>query len=242
MCTAGTGGTDVAHTGLVIAAAGQGERLGLDAPKALLDLEGVPMVVHALRLFEPFDLLDTAAVAAPADHLEHIRAALTSHFGDRNNIRVVEGGSHRQGSVYNALRALPADTETVVIHDAARPFTSPQVIARCIDCARESGAAVVAVPIVDTIIDVDADGTVAGTLDRSRLWAVQTPQVFRYKLILEAHDQAAAAKFMATDDAALAVRAGHDIEVVMGSYDNIKITVQRDLLLARQILRDQCCV
>ncbi len=235
-------GSDVGDdTGLVIPAAGKGERLGTDVPKALLDVEGVPMIVRALGLFEPLELLDRTVVVAPPDSTDAVRAVITSHFADHNAIAVVAGGIHRQESVLNGLRALGRDTGLVVIHDAARPFTPHDVIARCIDTAREQGAAIAAVPTVDTVVNVGPDDTIAAALNRNELWAVQTPQVFSYDLILDAHERAAEEGFAATDDAALVMRTGREVHVVMGDYDNIKITVPRDLDVAGWIVRRRCC-
>jgi len=233
------GENDVLDMGLVIAAAGKGERLGLDAPKAVLDLDGMPMIVRALRLFEPFGLLECAVVVAPPGFTKVVQTAVSVHFPGRAGIEVIRGGAHRQESVFNGLRALPNETQLVVIHDCARPFTASETIGRCIDDARKHGAAIAAVPTVDTIVNVAAAGTVAGTYNRSELWAVQTPQVFRYQLILDAHEKADQDGFLATDDAALVMRADHDVRVVRGNYDNIKITVPRDLELAGQIIRRQ---
>ena len=229
------------ETGLVIPAAGRGERLGIDVPKAVLDLDGLPMIVRALSLFDSFGLLERAVVVAPRDSTEIVQTVISAHFSNRTGITVIRGGAHRQGSVFNGLRALPDDTRLVVIHDCARPFTASEIIGRCIDDAREHGASVVAVPTVDTIVNVAATGTVAGTYDRSELWAVQTPQVFDYQLILDAHKKAEKQGFLATDDAALVLRIGHNVRVVTGNYDNIKITVPRDLELAGGIIRRQCC-
>jgi len=233
-------GIELNDTGLVIPAAGRGERLELDTAKALLDLDGVPMIVRTLRLFEPFGLLRRAVVVAPAGGVDTVRSAVATFFPEPGGIDVVEGGESRQQSVLNGLHAIADDTQIVAIHDAARPFTAPETISQCIAGAREHGAAIAAVPTVDTIVEVGQDGTVAETLDRNRLWAVQTPQVFSYRLILDAHRQAADEGFVATDDAALVMRAGHSVHVAMGSYDNIKITVPRDLVIAGQILRQQC--
>jgi len=226
-------------TGLVIPAAGRGERLGIDVPKAVIELGGVPMVVRTLRLFEPFGLLGRTVVVAPPDFIEPVQTAVSSHFPDCAGIDVIRGGAHRQGSVFKGLHALPNDTQLVVIHDCARPFTATEIIERCVEDARKHGAALAAVPTLDTIVNVGADATVTGTYNRSELWAVQTPQVFDYQLILEAHEKADEEGFLATDDAALVMRTGRDVRVIMGDYDNIKVTIPRDLELAGQIIRRQ---
>ena len=199
------------------------------------------MVVRAIRLFEPFGLLEQAVVVAPPEHTDAVAAAVTDRFGSGAKIRVVAGGSHRQESVRLGLENLSADTDIVAIHDAARPFTSREVIAECIAAARAHGAAVAAVPPVDTIVDTDADGAVAATLDRGRLRAVQTPQVFDYRLIRDAHEQAKRDGFIGTDDVGLVIRAGGRVQIVTSTYDNIKITVARDLEVAARIMGDTCC-
>jgi len=233
------GGNDVLDAGLVIPAAGKGERLGTDVPKAVIELGGVPMVVRTLRLFEPFGLLGRTVVVAPPDFTEAVQTAVSSYFPDCAGIDVTRGGAHRQESVFNGLHALPNDTHLVVIHDCARPFTAAKIIRCCIEDACKYGAAIAAVPTVDTIVGVGPAGTVAGTYIRSELWAVQTPQVFDYRLILDAHERAREEGFLATDDTALVMRTGHDVRVVTGDYDNIKVTIPRDLELAGQIIRRQ---
>jgi len=152
---------------------------------------------------------------------------------------VVPGGRERQDSVYNGLLRANPDTDLVLIHDGVRPFVSPGVVLATIEAAKECGAAVAAVPVTDTIKRVDADGFVIDTPAREQLWAAQTPQVFRYSLLMQAHQSVRKRGILATDDAALLEHLGVRVKVVRGSYENLKITSEDDLPLAGLILRRQ---
>jgi 2-C-methyl-D-erythritol 4-phosphate cytidylyltransferase len=150
---------------------------------------------------------------------------------------VVPGGRERQDSVYNGLLRAKPDTDVVLIHDGVRPFVSLEVVLATIDAAKEYGAAVAAVPVTDTIKRVDADGFVLNTPEREQLWAAQTPQAFRYALLMQAHQSVRKRGIVATDDAALLERLGMRVKVVRGSHENIKITTEEDLARADLILR-----
>jgi len=125
----------------------------------------------------------------------------------------------------------------VLVHDGVRPFVTAAMIKECVDLARKGECVVVGVPIKDTIKEVDGQGMVHQTLERSRLWAIQTPQAFPAKLLRKAYEEAYKHKVVATDDAALVERAGNKVRVIMGSYENIKITTPEDLVLAEEILK-----
>jgi 2-C-methyl-D-erythritol 4-phosphate cytidylyltransferase len=151
---------------------------------------------------------------------------------------IVPGGSERQYSVLNGLRALesPEDDDIVIIHDGVRPFVTPDMIRCSVDTARTADGALVAVPAKDTI-KVVRSGVVTATPPRETLWQAQTPQTFRYGIIHRVHEQAAADGFLGTDDASLVERAGGSVAVVMGDYRNIKITTPEDMLLAEAFLK-----
>lgn len=169
-------------------------------------------------------------VAAPRARLEQTRRLL-ARLRPRVPVKVVAGGGSRQESVYRALRAAP-ETPFVLVHDAVRPFVSRAVLDAVMRAARSAGAAVCALPVTDTIKRVRG-GWVEDTLDRSVLWAVQTPQGFRTALLREAHDKARREGVVATDDAALVERLGHRVRVVRGNPENFKITTPTDLRRAR---------
>jgi len=201
----------------IIAAAGAGKRMGGGIPKQYMDISGRPMVVWAAEPFEKSDLVDHVCIVVNSDYDERILEYL-----DRDTIMVL-GGSERQDSVYNGLRALPRDTDIVLIHDGARPFVKPELIKRVIEAVLEQGAAVPGVTPKDTIRTQDK------TLNRNELYIVQTPQGFEVDIILEAYEKAFDEDFYGTDDASLVDRIGKSVVIVEGSYDNIKITTPDDL-------------
>jgi len=225
------------ETALVLPAAGRGVRMGAGKPKPFVELMDKPILVWALEPFVALDLAHQTVIAVADKFVNQAGRLVADHFGDRVGLRVVPGGTDRQGSVYNALLALRPDAEIVIIHDAVRPFVELETIRESIEAARTFGAATTAVPVVDTVIAVEEDLTVRDTLDRRDLWAVQTPQTFQYDTILEAHEQAEKDGVRATDDAELLRRLGHTVKVVRGSPDNIKITSPHDLLIGEQILK-----
>lgn len=227
------------ETALVIPAAGRGVRMGLGKPKPLVELKSKPIIIWTLEPFVALDLTRHTVIVVSegiADRIEHL---VDEYFGSAVGLKVVPGGMDRQCSVYNGLLALAPSTEIVIIHDAVRPFVEPQSILESVEAAEECGAATVAIPAVDTIAAVSEDGEIRETLDRSGLWAVQTPQTFRYDTILKAHEQADADGVRATDDAELVRRLGLTVKVVEGSPDNIKLTTRHDLLIAERVLGER---
>ncbi len=222
--------------GLLLASAGPGNRLGRDVPKGLVKVAGVPLVVRTLRRFECVDLLEGAVVVAPPTHRETFQKVVSESFPGLG-LRVVEGGAERQVSVAKGLDAFDEDTDLVAIHDAARPFIEEGAIREVIDAARTMGAATVATPCVDTILESDDGGMLAATPDRSRLWTCQTPQAFRLALIREAHKKARELGAWYTDDATLVRAGGHEVRIVAGPAGNIKITTESDLAFAEYLIR-----
>jgi 2-C-methyl-D-erythritol 4-phosphate cytidylyltransferase len=225
-------------TQLLIPAAGLGVRLGAEGPKALVPLAGKPMLAHTLERFRPLGLIPAAIVLIAPEHRALFETALDAAFPGMA-LRLVPGGAERQESVANGLAALDADTEIVVIHDAARPFVATASIQASIEAAAEFGAATVAIPSVDTILEGDADAFLTATPDRTRLWACQTPQTFRTEVIREAHRRARADGFLGTDDASLVRRIGGPVKLVHGTRLNMKLTTPDDRRLAELIAGGQ---
>jgi 2-C-methyl-D-erythritol 4-phosphate cytidylyltransferase len=223
---------------LVIPAAGMGCRLGNAGPKALINLAGSPLVIHTLRRFDALDIGEPVVLACPPDHGAHFADALGAAYPGRA-FRLISGGAERQDSVRVALDALEADTDLVIIHDAARPFIERGSIEAAIDAAAEYGAATVAVPVTDTILEEDGAGFLAAVPDRSVLWACQTPQVFRKDIIVRAHAAALQAGFSGTDDASLVKWHGGPVRLITGSARNLKITTPADRRLAEILLREE---
>jgi len=210
---------------LLIVAAGSGSRLGRADPKALVPLNGRPLLAWTLEAFRAVRF-SRVVVTAPPDRLEDF-SRVVGNFG-----RVVSGGETRAASVRNGFDALaPADDDVVVIHDAARPFLSAEEIEAVLRAAAETGAAIAAVPVVDTIKRV-ADGRIVETVDRSTLYGAATPQAFRASVLR----RALASGEEATDEAALCERRGDPVAVVPVSRRTFKITTPEDLELAEAIL------
>lgn len=215
--------------GVVVPAAGAGVRFGGVTPKALVLLVGEPLLVHAVRALRAAPSVGAVVVAAPADQVADVVALLQAY-----DVVVVAGGPTRQDSVGLALRALPADVDLVLVHDAARCLTPVAVIEQVIERLRAGAPAVVPVlPVVDTIKQVDAAGVVVATVDRAGLRIIQTPQGFSRALLERAH---AADADPLTDDAGLVELLGAPILTVPGSDEAFKVTRPQDLLLAEAVL------
>lgn len=215
---------------VLVPAAGAGVRLGPGAPKALRPLAGEPLLVHAVRRVAAATSVHTVVVAAPAADVEAVRALLAPVAP----VTVVPGGAERQASVAAALAAVPAGPEIVLVHDAARALTPPALVESVAEAVRAGHDAVIPVlPVVDTIKEVDAGERVLGTVDRSALRAVQTPQGFRRSVLAAAHQ---AAGDPLTDDAGLVEKQGVPVFCVPGSELALKITRPFDLALAEYLL------
>lgn len=216
----------------LVPAAGEGVRLGLPVPKALVDVDGVSLLEHAVRRLLDSSRVDAVVVAAPAMRVEQF-VALLAPFGSA--VRVVAGGSDRTSSVRAALDAVPAGAyDVVLVHDAARAFTPASVVSAVVDgvCAGRS-AVVPAVSVTDTVKLVDSSGVITATPDRSALRAIQTPQGFAESVLRAAH---AAGFDAATDDAGLVERLGERVHVVEGHPSAMKVTTPFDLAVARAVL------
>ncbi|SDY11111.1 2-C-methyl-D-erythritol 4-phosphate cytidylyltransferase [Micromonospora pattaloongensis] len=215
---------------VLVPAAGAGVRLGPGAPKALRLLGGEPLLVHAVRRVAAAPSVAAVVVAAPAAEVESVRALLA----DVAPVVVVPGGDTRQESVAAALRAVPAGPQIILVHDAARALAPPALVESVAAAVRAGADAVIPVlPVVDTVKEVSADGVVLGTVERSALRAVQTPQGFRRDVLAAAH---AAAVDALTDDAGLVEKQGGVVTCVPGSEYALKITRPFDLALAEHLL------
>ena len=219
----------------MIPAGGVGARLGSRTPKQFLKVGGVPILVATVRHFASHPEIETVVVAAPSKLVDRTERLLRGYAG-RVRLSVVAGGAERQESVWRGVQATPADSEIIVVHDAVRPFITRPLIDAVVQAAREVGAAICALPIAETVKRVRGD-LVETTVDRSALWAVQTPQAFRAALLREAHDKARRDGVLGTDDAMLVERLGHPVRVVRGSEANVKITTGEDLRRARAARR-----
>lgn len=211
--------------GVIIVAAGRGERMGGDLPKQFRPLAGSPVLLWSTRFFLAQPMVREVVLVVSADQLDRARA-IESALRPRE-ITIVAGGARRQDSVANGLAALTPESRLVAIHDAARPFPPENFAALCEE-ARASGAAIFGYPIVETVKRVGADACIIETLDRSQLWAAQTPQVFHRELLERALRQCEDKGIEVTDDAAAVALLGHRVKIVEGSRWNIKLTVPED--------------
>jgi 2-C-methyl-D-erythritol 4-phosphate cytidylyltransferase len=232
---------------VIIPAAGLGTRMASapgvkgkkpSASKQFLELNGIPVLIHTLRSFSNCAQVNEIFVALRKNEIEPFRASLQREAPEilKRNPVLVEGGESRQESVSNALAAVSATADDIVlVHDAVRPFVSEEIIAQVIAAAQNYGAAIAGVPAVDTVKQVErtAEGAlITATIPREKIVMAQTPQGFRYEVLKKAFAEAAADGFVGTDEASLVERAGERVAVVMGSHRNIKITTPADLELA----------
>lgn len=223
----------------ILPAAGLGTRMASgtsapNAPKQFLTIAGLPVLIHSLKAFSAVSRVAQIIVAVRKNEIARTEAQIAEY--KLTKVRVVEGGDNRQHSVANALAALnAADDDVVLVHDAVRPLIDPATIERTIDCVEKHGAAIVALPAVDTIKQVErtaAGAIITSTIPRERIVQAQTPQGFRFGLMQKALAEAESDGFLGTDEASILERAGIEVAVVMGSPRNFKITQPGDLELA----------
>ena len=226
----------------IILAAGQGKRMNAGMNKQFLKLNGKTILEHTLTAFDTAACVDGYLVVAHPNEIDYVRQ---EYFGEQHPklLNVVAGGKERQDSVYQGLKALPQECAYVLIHDGARPFVTEEIMRRCLKSAKEVGSGVAGVGVKDTIKQCNEQGIVMQTIPRDTLWSVQTPQVFAKEKIVEAYEAAMQAGYYGTDDASLAEWNGQAVQMVMGDYDNIKMTTQEDLAVGENILkrRGQVC-
>lgn len=221
----------------VILASGRGMRMGGPVPKQFLMLKEKPVLYYSLTAFDKAQSVDEIViVASDRDFIEN---NILHTMELSKPVYFVSGGNERQDSVNNALEmlALSGAAGFVAIHDSARPLIRTEVIEQTFEEARRYGAAAAGMPVKDTVKITDGQGFAVDTPDRSRLWLIQTPQVFRFELLLEAHKKAQQDGFYGTDDSSLVERLGYKVRLVEGGYTNIKITTPDDIIAAEQILQ-----
>jgi 2-C-methyl-D-erythritol 4-phosphate cytidylyltransferase len=227
----------------ILPAAGLGTRMAAALPKQFLELKGLPILIHSLRAFAAVPRVTAIYVAVRKTEIERVQtqiAEYASDYGFSGRVHVVEGGENRQESVSKALDAIKIgegskDDDIVLVHDAVRPLIDTATIERTIDAVAETGAAIVGLPAIDTVKQVErtAHGAViTSTIPREFVVLAQTPQGFQWSVITSAFAEAAADGFIGTDEASIVERAGHAVSVVPGSQVNLKITQPSDLALA----------
>jgi len=216
------------ETAAIIVAAGQGSRIGGILPKQFQLVGGKPILSYTLQKFEDCSRIQDVILVTASEWVTYTAQEIVDPFDFKKVKKIVAGGEQRQDSVFAGLKAMEGPADFVAIHDAVRPFVSVEKLEAVIDACKEHGAAILAVPPKDTI-KTEKSGFVDETPDRSFLWSVQTPQVFKYDLIMKAYQKAFEDAVYHTDDSALVERIGKKVKIVEGEHDNIKITAPMDL-------------
>ncbi len=223
-----TGGFTVKKTTVIIAAAGSGERMGLGYNKLLKEISGKPIIAHTILAFEKCRFVNDIIISASQTDMERILDIIrTEKF--KKVKKIIQGGKTRTKSVHAALSAIDK-TDIVMVHDGARPFISQKVIKQTLLDVEQTGATIVAVPVTDTI--KEGQDFIEKTLDRTKLWSIQTPQVFKFDILKKAYETGESA----TDDASLVEKIGIKVKITQGEYQNIKITTPHDILVAEALL------
>ena len=215
----------------IILAGGSGSRMGAGCNKVLLELQGIPVIVRAVKALR--GLVDGIVLVSRAEDIPAMQAAMEAFA---LHVTIVPGGDSRQASVWNGLCALPDGCTHVLIHDGARCLVDEATVCRCMASVEEHGTGVAAIPAIDTIKQVDCHEIVTGTPDRSMLRSVQTPQGFTVELIRRAHEAAQAEGYLGTDDASLVERLGIPVHLTLGDRRNIKLTTPEDIIMAEAFL------
>ena len=219
---------------VVIVSAGRGSRMKADINKQFLKIGDKEVIAHTIDKFYNNENIGEIIIVVREDEKEFFQENVIDKYGYKN-IKIAFGGKERQDSIYNGLKCLDDNCDIVLIHDWARPFVDDRIINESIKVAREKKAVVVGTPVKDTI-KVVCDGIINDTPNRVNLWAAQTPQVFEYKLITKAYEEAYENNYYGTDDSMLVENIGQEVTMIMGSYDNIKITSPEDISIGEKIL------
>ncbi len=223
---------------VIIAAAGSGNRMGSGIPKQYMEMQGKTILARTIEAFSKNAYIDELYIVVNQEYQDYCNGLFLGRDGVPKVKQVICGGAERQDSVYAALSVLPSDVNFVLIHDGARPFVTDETICALVESTVNFGAAAIAVPVKDTIKSAEND-IFTETLDRSRLYSIQTPQGFNRKLLLMAYQKAFAENFYGTDDAVLVEKMGEKVYLVKGDYNNIKITTKEDVAVGEAILKSK---
>lgn len=220
---------------VIIVAAGSGKRMNRDINKQFIKLRKKEIIAHTINAFYKNENIDEIVVCIKKEEEKLFKEEIISK-NNFKNIKIAYGGEERQDSIHNGLKCVDESCDIVLIHDGARPFVEDRIINESIDVAKDKRAVVVGMPVKDTIKIVN-EGNIKDTPNRANLWAAQTPQTFEYKLIMNAYEEAYKNNYYGTDDSMLVENIGQEVTMIMGSYDNIKITSPEDISIGEQILR-----
>jgi len=224
---------------VIIAAAGMSNRMGSKINKQFISIDNKPILAHTLEKFEKCKYIDEIIVVSKEEEVEYCRKQIVKKYGFKKVTNIVRGGKERQDSVYNGILALNERTDIVLTHDGARPFVKLESIEEGVRGVVEYGACVIGVPVKDTIKVITQSNEVHHTPKRDLLWAAQSPQCFWVQLLKEGYEMASEEGIIGTDDSSLVEKIGQPIKMIMGSYDNIKITTPEDLIIADSFLKDR---
>jgi len=220
----------------LIAAAGFGKRMNAKISKLFIPIFGKPILAYTIEKFEQCNFIEKIYLIVNQEEDFYSKDIILKYNFSKVQ-ELIAGGETRQDSVYNGLKVLDPDTDIVAIHDGARPLIEETIIQESIEAAQEFGAAIAAIPLKDTVKRSGKDFFINETLNRQEIWRAQTPQTFKYSIILSAYHQAYKDKFFATDDAAIVERYGYKVKMIIGSEENIKITTPFDIIIAENFLK-----
>lgn len=224
--------------GVVIVAAGSGSRMKMGINKQFIKLNDKEIIAYTIDKFYNHDEINDIVIVIKKEEIEFFTTEIINKYNYKN-IKIAYGGLQRQDSVYNGIKLLNEDCDLILVHDGARPFITNDIISNSIEEAKKNSAVVVGVPVKDTIKIINENNEIIDTPNRSQLWAVQTPQTFKYDVLKKAYEDAFECDFYGTDDAMLVERIGYKVKMIEGSYNNIKITTQEDLSVGSQILKEE---
>lgn len=219
----------------IILSAGMGKRMQAGKNKQFIELNGKSVLTHTLSVFALMPDITNIVLVVRAGEEELCREMVPTMA--KNKTILVAGGKERQDSVYNGIKAINWECDYIIVHDGARPLVTLDIISRTLEAAKTYGAAVCGVPVKDTIKQVNPDGSVIQTIPRNSLYAVQTPQIFQTSKLKKAYDYAYEHNFYGTDDASLLEYMGEKVQIVLGDYENIKLTTPEDIQSAEAILQ-----
>ncbi|KNF07990.1 2-C-methyl-D-erythritol 4-phosphate cytidylyltransferase IspD [Gottschalkia purinilytica] len=224
------------YVSVIIVAAGMGKRMKSNINKQYILLKDKPILAYTIDRFDKSSLVDEIIVVTRKEEIAYCEKEIVKKYKFKKVTKIIAGGEERQNSVYNGLKETNKICDVVLIHDGVRPFIKNTDIKNNIEGAIEYGACVTGVPVKDTIKVVDEDNNIVDTPNRSKLWAVHTPQSFVYDMIMSAHEESIRRNIFATDDSMLVEKLGYKVKIIHGTYNNIKITTPEDLKFAETIL------
>ncbi|WP_026894958.1 2-C-methyl-D-erythritol 4-phosphate cytidylyltransferase [Clostridiisalibacter paucivorans] len=225
------------YISVIIPAAGMGKRMDMGINKQFIEIEKKPILAHTVQVFNNCNYIDEIILVVRKDEIPYTIEKVVNRYGFEKVNQVIAGGVERQHSVYNGLAAIDKCTDIVLIHDGARPCITQDGIKMGIEGVMEFRACVLGVPVKDTIKQVNDSSEVINTPDRNTLWAIQTPQCFEYNMIKSAYDKVLKENIPVTDDSMAVEILGQPVRVIMGSYENIKVTTKEDLDVVSKTLR-----